>query len=189
MTLSDHNVARLEHLRMALGWDPVRRSLFGSNAKDIDLNAAALLFAEDRIADVVYHQQLNSRDGSVRHFGDSTTGEGKGDNEVIVVDLTRIPPQITTIIFLVTSYTGQTFDQIENAFCRVVDTVSGDEIARHDLSADTSHTGLVMGKVSRTRASWRFEPIGEAVRAQHPVEAIPQMTRFLTRSPSPRTGD
>ncbi|WP_228838804.1 TerD family protein [Nocardia amamiensis] len=189
MTLSDHNAARLEHLRMALGWDPVRRSLFGSNTKDIDLNAAALLFAEDRIADVVYHQQLNSRDGSVRHFGDSTTGEGKGDNEVITVDLTRIPPQITTIIFLVTSYTGQTFDQIENAFCRVVDTVSGDEIARHDLSADTSHTGLVMGKVSRTGASWRFEPIGEAIRAQHPVEAIPQMTRFLTRSPSPRTGD
>ncbi|MBF6469374.1 TerD family protein [Nocardia beijingensis] len=189
MTLRDRDLARLEHLRMALGWDPVRRSLFGAAAKDIDLNAAALMFAEDRIADVVYHQQLSSRDGSVRHFGDSTTGEGKGDNEVIVVDLTRIPPQITTVIFLVTSYTGQTFDQIENAFCRVVDTASGDEIARHDLSADTSHTGLVMGKVSRTAAGWRFEPIGEAIRAQHPVEAIPQMTRFLARSQNPRIDD
>ncbi|WP_063050796.1 TerD family protein [Nocardia arthritidis] len=180
MTSSEHNAMRLEHLRVALGWDPVRRSRFGFAAKDIDLNVAALLFAEDHIIDVVYHQQLSSRDGSVRHFGDSTTGEGKGDNEVITVDLTRIPPQITTILFLVTSYTGQTFDQIENAFCRVVDTVSGAEIAHFDLSTDASHTGLVMGKVSRDTGKWRFEPIGEAIRAQHPVEAIPHATRFLT---------
>lgn len=165
---------------MALGWDPVRHSRFRSHAKDIDLNAAALLFAEDHIVDVVYHQQLISRDGSVRHLGDSTTGEGKGDNEVITVDLTRIPAQITTIVFLVTSYTGQTFDQIENAFCRVVDSATGTEIARYDLSTDASHTGLVMGKVFRHGGPWRFEPIGEAIRAQHPVEAIPHMTRFLT---------
>ncbi|MGK8524300.1 TerD family protein [Nocardia asteroides] len=178
MTTSDDRRTRLEHLRMALGWDPVRRSWFGSNAEDIDLNAAALLFAGDRVINVVYHQQLSSRDGSVRHLGDSTTGEGKGDNEVITVDLSRIPPQITTIVFLVTSYTGQTFDQIENAFCRVVDTVSGEEIARHDLR-DAARTGLVMGKVSRTGSGWRFDPIGEAIRAQHPVEAIPQMARFL----------
>ncbi|MGK8486893.1 TerD family protein [Nocardia asiatica] len=180
MTSSDHNTTRLEHLRVALGWDPVRRNWSGAAAKDIDLNVAALLFAEDHITDVVYHEQLSSRDGSVRHFGDSTTGEGKGDNEVITVDLTRIPPQITTVVFLVTSYTGQTFDQIENAFCRVVDTVSGAEIAHHDLSADASHTGLVMGKVSRDGGMWRFDPIGEAIRAQHPVEAIAHTTRFLT---------
>ncbi|WP_280248239.1 TerD family protein [Nocardia abscessus] len=180
MTSNDHNRMRLEHLRMALGWDPVRRNWFGSDAKDIDLNASALLFAEDHITDVVYHQQLSSRDGSVRHLGDSTTGEGKGDNEVITIDLTRISPQITTIVFLVTSYTGQRFDQIDNAFCRVVDSASGTEIARYDLSAEASHTGLVLGKVSRSGGTWRFEPIGEAISAQHPVEAIPHMTRFLT---------
>ncbi|UAK31331.1 TerD family protein [Nocardia asteroides] len=180
MTSSDHNSARLEHLRMALGWDPVRRSWFGLNAKDIDLNAAALLFADKQITDVVYHQQLSSRDGSVRHLGDSTTGEGKGDNEVITVDLSRIQPQVTAVIFLVTCYTGQTFGQIENAFCRVVDTISDAEIARHDLSAEASHTGLVMGKVSRTDGIWHFEPIYQAIQAQHPVEAIAHLNRFLT---------
>ncbi|MGK8506049.1 TerD family protein [Nocardia asiatica] len=180
MTSSDHRGTRLEHLRMALGWDPVRRSRFGSNAKDIDLNAAALLFADDDIVDVVYHQQLSSRDGSVRHLGDSTTGEGKGDNEVITVDLSRIPAQISAIVFLVTCYTGQTFDQIENAFCRMVDTITGTEIAHHDLSAEASRTGLVMGKVSRTDGTWQFEPIYEAIQAQHPVEAIAHMNRFLT---------
>lgn len=180
MTATDPHRMRLQHLRMALGWDPVRHSRFRSDVKDIDLNAAALLFAGDRIADVVYHQQLTSRDGSVRHLGDSTTGEGNGDNEVITVDLTRMPPQITTVIFLVTSYTGQTFDEIENAFCRVVDSTTGAEIARHDLSTDASHTGLALGKVSRPAGTWRFEPIVEAIRAQHPVEAIPHMARFLT---------
>ncbi|WP_051175365.1 TerD family protein [Nocardia exalbida] len=157
-----------------------RRSRFGFDAKDIDLNVSAVLFADDHIADVVYHQQVSSRDGSVRDLGDSTTGEGKGDNEVITIDLTRIPAQVTTttIVLLVTSYTGQTFDQIDNAFCRAVDTVSATEIAHHDLSAIHLHTGLVVGKVSRAQTAWQFQPIGEAIGAQHPVEAIPQIARF-----------
>ncbi|MFI9415197.1 TerD family protein [Nocardia gamkensis] len=180
MTATDPHRTRLEHLRVALGWDPVRRSRFAFTAKDIDLNVSAVLFADEHIGDVVYHQQLSSRDGSVRHLGDSTTGEGKGDNEVITIDLTRIPDRITTVVVLVTSYTGQTFDQIENAFCRVVDTVSGTEIAHHDLDANPSHTGFVMGKVSRAQGTWQFQSIGEAISAQHPVEAIPQITRFLT---------
>ncbi|WP_054814074.1 TerD family protein [Nocardia arizonensis] len=179
MTSSDPYTMRLDHLRVALGWDPVRRRRIGPRAEDIDLNVAALLFAGDQIADVVFHEQLSSRDGSVRHLGDSTTGEGKGENEVVSVDLTRVPEEITTVVFLVTSYTGHTFDQIDNAFCRVVETVTGAEIAHYELSAVASHTGLVMGKVSRAAATWHFDPIGVAIAAQHPVEAVGQLHPFL----------
>ncbi|WP_245567490.1 TerD family protein [Nocardia vinacea] len=178
--LRDESGAALAHVTMALGWDPVRaRRWLRSRSVDIDLNAAALLFAADQIVDVVYHEQLSSRDGSVRHLGDSTTGEGKGDNEIITVDLTRLPAEVTTVVFIVTSYSGQTFDQIENAFCRLVDGVSGTEIARYDLTGGGTHTGLVMGKLSRTDGVWQFDPIGEGIRAQHPVEAIPQLRAFL----------
>ncbi|WP_280431328.1 TerD family protein [Nocardia brasiliensis] len=175
----DAGSTALEHISMALGWDPVQPRRFGRRP-DIDLNAAALLFAGEQIADVVYHEQLNSSDGSVRHLGDSVTGEGKGDNEVITVDLTRVPSQLTDIVFIVTSYAGQSFDQIDNAFCRVLDSMSGAEIAHYDLSRGT-HTGLVMGKVSRAADFWRFELLVAAIRAQHPVEAIPLVTPFLVR--------
>lgn len=181
VTLRDQSGAELNHVTMALGWDPVRTSRWlRSRSVDIDLNAAALLFAADQIVDVVYHEQLSSRDGSVRHLGDSTTGEGKGDNEIITVDLTRLPPEVTTIVFIVTSYSGQTFDQIENAFCRLVDGMSDTEIARYDLTGGGPHTGLVLGKLFRTNEVWQFDPIGEPIRAQHPVEAIPQLRAFLT---------
>ncbi|WP_433654709.1 TerD family protein [Nocardia sp. CA-128927] len=172
--------AALDYVNMALGWDPVRRRRwFGTRTKDIDLNAAALLFTDDHMVDVVYHEQLGSADGAVRHLGDSTTGEGKGDNEIITVDLTRLTPEVTTVFFIVTSYTGQTFEQIENAFCRVVDGVSGTEIARYDLTGGGPHTGLIMGKLFRSQGSWQFDAIGEGIWARHPVEAVSQLTTFV----------
>ncbi|MEV4123776.1 TerD family protein [Nocardia sp. NPDC049707] len=178
-SLRDDTEAALEHVSMGLGWDPARpRRWFSTRVTDIDLNAAALLFAGANIVDVVYHAQLTSQDGSVRHLGDSVTGEGDGDNEVIVVDLTRLPSQVTTIFFIVTSYTGQTFDEIRNAFCRLVDSASGTEIARYELTGSRSHTGLVMGKVFRTDGGWHFETIGDGIQARHPVEAVHQLSAY-----------
>lgn len=180
ITLHDEGGIALDYVTMALGWDPVRAPRWlGMRGKDIDLNAAALLFAEGQIVDVVYHEQLISRDGAVRHLGDSTTGEGKGDNEIITVDLTRLTPEVTTVVFIVTCYTGQTFEQIENAFCRLIDSVSGVEVARYDLSGGGSHTGLVMGKVFRTGGVWQFGSIGDAISARHPAEAVPQVRALL----------
>ncbi|MFI6870323.1 TerD family protein [Nocardia sp. NPDC050406] len=177
VTLRDETGAPLNYVGMALGWDPARRRLFGGPVENIDLNAAALLFSGADIVDVVYHEQLTSRDGSVRHHGDSVTGEGKGDIETITVDLTRLSPQVTNVIFLVTSYSGQTFEQIDNAFCRLVDGV-GAEIARYDLEHG-EHTGFVMGRLFPVEGAWHYEPIGAAIFAEHPVEAVSQVTRYL----------
>ncbi|WP_378740015.1 TerD family protein [Nocardia brasiliensis] len=179
VTLRDDHGVGLDYVNMALGWDPVRKNRWLGGGKDIDLNAAALLFADDNIVDVVYHEQLTSRDGSLRHLGDSTTGEGDGDNEIITVDLTRLTPEVSTVFFIVTCYTGQTFEQIENAFCRVIDGVSGAEIARYDLTGGGSYTGLVMGKLTRSDNVWRFDAIGEGIRAQHPAEAVAQLKTFV----------
>lgn len=170
----------LRHITMGLGWDPVRATgLFSRRGKDIDLNAAALSFAGNRFVDIAFHEQLTSRDGAIRHLGDSVTGDGDGDNEVIVVDLTRLSPQVTTIVFLVTCYTGQGFDRIENGFCRVTDNVSGNELARLDLAGARTHTGLVLGKLHRPHTDWAFTRIGEPIWAQHVVDAIPQLSGHL----------
>lgn len=178
VTLRDETGVPINYVEMGLGWDPARRRLFGGRAAEIDLNAAALLFSGSDIVDVVYHEQLTSRDGSVRHHGDSVTGEGKGDDEVITVDLTRISPQVTAVIFLVTSYSGQSFEQIDNAFCHLVDGVNGIELARYELDGG-EHTGFVMGRLFSALGEWQYEPIGAAIFAGHPVEAVSQVIRFL----------
>lgn len=170
----------LTQVKMGLGWDPIeKKGMFGSRAIDIDLDAAAVLFADNEIADVCYYGQLRSKDGSIMHLGDNLTGAGDGDDEVITVDLTRVPPYVTTIIFIVTSYKGQTFAQVQNAFCRLIDASNNGELARYTLHGGMPFTGMVMAKVFRGADGWKLQAIGEGIAAKHPGEAAPQLPRFV----------
>lgn len=171
----------LDMVRLGLGWDPVPgHKLAGGAATPADLDAAALLFDHNHhLLDVVYFAQLSSNDGSVRHLGDSMTGEGGGENEVITVDLSRIHPQVATVILVVTSYHGHSFDSIANAFCRLVDASTGAELAHLDLHGGGPHTGMVMAKLYLAATGWKMQAIGEPVYATHPGEAVHQLTHHL----------
>ncbi|WP_241383736.1 TerD family protein [Rhodococcus sp. CH91] len=180
VTLRKDGGVALTFLRMGLGWDPVeKRGLFGNRSADIDLDASAVLFADNQIADVVYYGQLRSKDGSIQHEGDNLTGAGEGDDEVMLVDLTRVPAHVTTVMFIVTSYKGHTFEQVKNAFCRLVDGTTGAELARYTLQGGMPFTGMVMAKVYRQGSEWKLQAIGEGMQAKHPGEAAPQLGRFL----------
>ncbi len=180
VTLRKDGGVALTFLRMGLGWDPVKKSgLFGNRSANIDLDASAVLFAGQNIVDVAYYGQLTSKDGSIQHQGDNLTGEGDGDDEVVLVDLTRIPPHVDTVMFIVTSYRGHTFEQVQNAFCRLVDGTTNDELARYTLQGGMPFTGMVMAKVYRQGSEWKLQAIGEGMQAKHPGEAAPQLGRFL----------
>ncbi|MFD3809772.1 TerD family protein [Rhodococcus sp. NPDC058639] len=180
VTLRKEGGVALTYLRMGLGWDPIeKRGLFGNRSADIDLDASAVLFADHNIVDVAYYGQLQSKDGSVQHQGDNLTGEGAGDDEVVLVDLTRIPAHITTVMFVVTSYKGHSFEQVQNAFCRLVDGTTNGELARYTMQGGMPFTGMVMAKVYREGNSWKLQAIGEGIQAKHPGEAAPQLGRFL----------
>ncbi|WP_067567595.1 TerD family protein [Nocardia acidivorans] len=172
----------LSYMKMGLGWDPVKRGgMFGNRAPDIDLDASVVMFADTHPIDVVYYGSLAAKDGSIRHQGDNLTGEGEGDDEVIVVDLTRISHHVTTLVFIVTSYKGHTFEQVANAFCRLVDGTNNAELARFTLAGGMPFTGMAMAKVYRTgnNQDWKLEALGEGFQAKHPGEAVPQLGRFL----------
>ena len=168
-------------VRMGLGWDPIKKKgMFGGGREvDIDLDASALLYAQRQPVDVVFFNNLRSKDGSVQHLGDNLTGAGEGDDESIVVDLQRVPAQVDTIVFLVSSYRGQTFEQVANAFCRLVDQGSNGELARYTLTGGGPHTGMVMAKVFRESGAWKLQAIGEGIAARTPKDAVPQLDRFL----------
>ncbi|EKT80935.1 stress-like protein [Rhodococcus opacus M213] len=180
VTLRKDGGVALTYIQMGLGWDPIeKRGMFGNRSANVDLDASAVLFADNNMVDVAYYGQLTSKDGSIRHQGDNLTGEGAGDDEVILVDLTRIPPHISTIVFIVTSYRGHTFEQVKNAFCRLVDTTSSAELARFTLQGGMPFTGMVMAKVYRVGGEWKLQAIGEGIQAKHAGEAAPQLARFL----------
>ncbi|WP_231568600.1 TerD family protein [Rhodococcus sp. MEB064] len=182
VTLKKDGGVALTAIRMGLGWDPIKKAGFfgGGRSADIDLDASALMFSGDKHADVVYFGQLTSKDGSIVHQGDNLTGEGEGDDEVITVDLTRVPAHISAIVFIVTSYRGQTFEQVANAFTRLVDNTINTELARFTLQGGMPFTGLVMAKVYRAGSEWKLQAIGDGINAKHAGEALPQLRPYLS---------
>jgi tellurium resistance protein TerZ len=169
---------------MGLGWD-VRQPrglarMFGGGGQGIDLDASCLMFDSDRrLIDTVWFRQLKSRDGSVVHTGDNRTGAGDGDDEQIIVDLRALPAAAATLVFTVSSFQGDTFDRIENAYCRLLDASSGAELARYDLSGSGPHTGQVMAKLSRTASGWDMQAIGERTRGRTVQDLLPAVGAHL----------
>jgi tellurium resistance protein TerZ len=167
----------LSQVRMGLGWDAIKKKgLFGGTKEvSVDLDASAILFAADkRVLDVVYYGNLRSKDDSLIHTGDNLTGAGDGDDESIMVDLPRVSPQVAHIVFVVSSYSGQNFSQIENAFARVVDSADRDtELVRYQLTGSGTHTAVIMARVSRQGTGWTFTAIGSPGNARTADQLVP----------------
>lgn len=182
VSLAKRGGGSLSVVRMGLGWDAVKkRGLFGSRSQSIDLDASALLFdGGGRLVDAVWFSQLRSKDGSVQHTGDNLTGAGEGDDESVVVDLPRLSPAVTQIVFTVNSFTGQDFSQIENAFCRLVDETTGEELARYELSGSGKHNAQVMAKVSRAPdGGWTMTAIGAIANGRTFQDLLPAVSAHL----------
>jgi len=173
----------LRHIVMGLGWDAKKRGGFfgfGGTQQEIDLDATCVFFDhENNYVNVVYYGQLQSPDGSIKHTGDNRTGAGEGDDEQIIVDLTSVPATVKTLMFVVNSYAGHTFSEIENSFCRVVDQSTGKEIARYDLTCNGPHTALVMAKIYRHQGEWKMHAIGESAHGKTFADLGPDMAAHL----------
>lgn len=155
-------------LHLGLGWDPAKSEnkgffskLLGGGNDSIDLDASCIVCdAARETLDVVWFQSLKSKDGAIVHSGDNLTGEGDGDDESISVDTRSLDDRAQHLIFLVSSFRGQTFDEVDNAFCRVLDDTDS-ELCRYTLSEKGRHTGVVMGVLSRNGTDWSFKAVGE----------------------------
>jgi tellurium resistance protein TerZ len=182
VSLAKRDGGSLSVVRMGLGWDAVKkRGLFGSKSQSIDLDASALLFdAGGNLVDAVWFRQLRSQDGSVQHTGDNLTGAGEGDDEAILVDLMRLSPAVAQIVFVVNSFTGQDFSQIENAFCRLVDETTNEELARYELSGSGRHNAQFMAKVSRgDGGGWTMTALGATASGRTFQDLVPATAGHL----------
>jgi tellurium resistance protein TerZ len=171
----------LNKVVMGLGWDALKKKgLFGMKEQSIDLDASAIMFdAQGKSVDVVWFNQLKSRDGSLVHTGDNRTGAGDGDDEQIVCQLDRVPAEVKSIVFVVNSFTGQNFSQIENAFCRMVNGANNQEIAKYNLSCQGSHNAQVMTKVYRHNGEWKMHAIGENSNGRTFNDLLPAIEPYL----------
>jgi stress response protein SCP2 len=147
-------------VRMGLGWEPAFRG------KSIDLDASVIAFDPQRkkLA-TCWFMKTTILGGAIAHSGDNLTGQGAGDDEVITVDLSRLPAEVTGLVFVVNSFTGQKFTAVAKAYCRLLDGPSGDnELVRFDLTSSEPRTGLILCKLIRQYSGeWHMTAIGDYV--------------------------
>jgi tellurium resistance protein TerD len=155
----------LKKIIIGLGWDP--RSTDGAT---FDLDGSAFLLKNDGKvrgdSDFIFYNNLKSTDGSVVHTGDNQTGEGEGDDERLEIDLSRVPADIERISITVTIHDAdarrQNFGMVSKAFIRCLNAEGEREIARYDLSEDSStETAMIFGEIYRYNGEWKFKAIGQ----------------------------
>ena len=163
-----------------LGWDVVKPagggffSNFGKKAgEEYDLDASVVCLNDaGKLIDnqnIIYFGNLSHPSGAIVHQGDNLTGAGDGDDEVIIVDLARIPANVSKLVFVVNIYDCQArkqdFTQIENAFVRLVNAANNQELARFNLSGQDykGMTGMILAEVYHHNQEWKMAAIGNGV--------------------------
>lgn len=151
---------------LGLGWNPRV-----TDGKAFDLDAVAFLTGENGKVLVdggfIFFNQKTSPCGSVNHNGDNRTGDGDGDDETISVDLSKVPQDVTKIVFAVTIHdgqqNGQNFGMVDKAYIRVLNQdANAEELARFDLSEDGStEVAMIFGELYRHNGEWKFKAVGQ----------------------------
>lgn len=175
VSLSKDN-AGLAKIIVGLGWDEIQQksggflgSLLGSSSQAIDCDASAIMLRNGKYVDkedLVFFGNLNHKSGTVSHQGDNLTGAGDGDDEQIIIDLSRVPAEYDKIVIVVNIYQAvkrkQHFGMIQNAFIRLVDARNNNEMCKYNLTENYSGmTAMIFGEVYRHNGEWKFSAIGQ----------------------------
>lgn len=174
VSLSKEN-SSLSVVVIGLGWDEAqeKKGFFASlKSNPIDCDASAFLLKNGKLvdnSDIIYFGNLQHKSGTVKHMGDNLTGEGDGDDEQIVVDLSRVPNEYDKIVVVVNIYQAdkrnQHFGMIQNAFIRIVDGKTNKEMCKYNLTENyQGMTAMVFGEVYRHNGEWKFNAMGQGTK-------------------------
>jgi len=155
----------LKHVLVGVGWSaPPENQGF-----PIDIDASAFLLNREgrvrRDTDFVFYNNLETDGGVVKHTGDNTTGDAEGDDEAIELDLENMGFDVERVSFAVTIHNAedrqQTFGLVKEAYIRIVNKVTGQELAHFDLTEDaSSDNAIIFGELERDGAGWKFKALG-----------------------------
>lgn len=168
--------AGLDKVIVGLGWDAAERetkggfrSMFKAKPANIDCDASALMLKNGKLVkneDIVYFGRLKHASGSVQHMGDNLTGDGAGDDEQIIVELSRVPQEYDRIIVVANIYQAkqrkQDFGMIKNAYIRIMDGNTNKELCIYNLSDNYDDmSAMIFGELYRRDNEWKFNAIGQ----------------------------
>lgn len=147
---------RLSRVQLGLGWDPA------GGGRSVDLDASAIVLdASGKDIDAAWFVSKKACKGAIAHQGDNVTGQGDGDDEVILVELDALPAEVAAVVFTINSFSKHLFTDVKNAYCRLVDSATGTELVRFDLTDSKPSTGVFMCVLRRAASGWEMEALGD----------------------------
>lgn len=162
----------VSNITLGLGWD--------TGTQQIDLDASCAIFDENKaLIESIYFGNKKSKNNSIVHSGDNLTGAGDGDDEQIRVNLDKVDARAKHVVFVVTSYRGQKFTAVKNAYVRIVDDGSGQELCRFPLSEKFETTGLVMARLYRHNGEWKFAAMGDGADGKTVSDMVSKIQTLL----------
>ena len=169
----------LKKVLIGLGWDPIKRGgLFSRSSADMDIDASVICIdSNGRKEDVVYYGNLNHRSGSIHHCGDNLTGDGDGDDEQIIIDLSKIPSNVDRLSIIINIYSAysrnQDFGNVQNCFVHADDMDTGKELVRYNVDGNfNGQTGIFVADVYRYNGDWKFKAVGQGVKVRDISEMV-----------------
>ena len=157
----------IREITVGIGWD-----LRAFEGEPVDMDASLFLLDKNdktrEDEDFVFYNNATARDGAVRHMGDSRTGAGDGDDEMIVIDLMALPFEVVKIAFTLSIYdmdlNNNNFSMVKNVYFRVVNNDTGLETFRFDLDEDLGKTtGILIGFLERIGSDWIYTAVGQPI--------------------------
>ena len=177
INLEKNNGSKLQNICVGVNWGAIEKTgWFGQKKMEaVDLDASCATFDDtNKSLEVIYFRNLKSKNGSIKHSGDDLTGDMGGDdgldNEIITVDLAKLPAEVTKIAFVLNSFRGHDFKTIPFASIRLYEgtpTKVNEVFATYDIANDASFAGsvsMVMGVFYKRNGEWKFNAIGEATK-------------------------
>ena len=150
---------------VGLGWDTraTDGAAFDLDAVGFVLSSAGKVRAD---SDFIFFNNKQNAEGSVVHGGDNRTGDGDGDDETIMIDLSKMPADVEKVAVCVVIYDAegrkQNFGQVSRAYVRILNEANQQEVARYDLSEDGStEAAMIFGEVYRNGGDWKFKAVGQ----------------------------
>jgi tellurium resistance protein TerZ len=174
LSLTKEAGASLGKVVLGLGWD------ITPGVSQVDLDASVATFDGNKnLLETIYFGNKRSNNGSIQHSGDNLTGAGEGDDEQIVIDLSQVADNVQSIFCTVTSYRGQKFNVVRNAFVRVVNSSGGAELCRYELSAGQPYTGIILARIYRHQSEWKIAALGEFANGGTVKDLVTSMKSLL----------
>jgi tellurium resistance protein TerZ len=171
LSLKKDDGQAITSILLGLGWDV--------GSQQIDLDASCATFDQNRqLLETIYFGNKNSKNGAIKHSGDNLTGEGEGDDQILV-DLNSLPASVQNVVLTVTSYRGQRFTSVKNAYVRIVNRKDSQELCRYNLTEKYDTTGIIMARLYRHNGEWKVAAMGEPANGKTISDLIPTIKKIL----------